>query len=58
MLQIADLYLYPIAKGGYDPTYRPYVELMEAGRLIDAKFNEADRPLLGIKYSCFDDSGS
>ena len=58
MLQIADLYLYPIAKGGYDPTYRPYVELLEAGRLIDAKLNEADRPLLGIKYSCFDGSGS
>jgi hypothetical protein len=54
MLQIADLYLYPIAKGGYDPSYRAYAELMNAGRLIDAVLKEEDRSLLGIKYSCFD----
>lgn len=58
MLQIADLYLYPIAKGGYDPAYRPYAALLQAGRLIDAQLEETDRPLLGIKYSCFDDVGS
>ncbi len=54
MLQIADLYLYPIAKGGYDSTYRAYIELMLAGRLIDAQLSVEDCPTLGIKYSCFD----
>lgn len=53
MLQIADLMLYPMAKGGYDPTYKPYVDLMAAGKLIDALLAPEDRPLLGIKYSCF-----
>ncbi len=54
MMQIADLYLYPMAKGGYDPTYRPYQLLMKSGRLIDAVLTEEERPTLGIKYSCFD----
>ena len=54
MLQIADLYLYPMAKAGYDAGYKPYLALMRAGRLIDAVLSSEDRPLLGIKYSCFD----
>ena len=54
MLQIADLYLYPMAKAGYDCGYGPYRALMEAERLIDAILPAEDRPLLGIKYSCFD----
>ena len=54
MLQIADLYLYPMAKAGYDASYKPYLALMRAGRLIDAVLSSEDRPLLGIKYSCFD----
>ena len=36
MLQIADLYLYPMAKAGYDASYKPYLALMRAGRLIDS----------------------
>ncbi len=54
MLQIADLYLYPMAKAGYDASYKPYLALMRAGRLIDKALPPEDRPLLGIKYSCFD----
>lgn len=54
MIQIADLFLYPMAKGGYDPSYRPYKALMDHKRLIDALLNEEERPSLGIKYSCFD----
>ena len=54
-IQIADLYLYPMAKGGYDPSYRPYKQLLEAQKIIDATLSEADIPTLGIKYSCFDD---
>lgn len=53
MIQIADLVLYPMAKGGYDPAYRAYVSLMEAGRLIDALLEPDARACLGIKYSCF-----
>ena len=53
MVQIADLLLYPVAKGGYDPSYKPYVDLMKAGRLIDAHLSAENRPNLGIKYSCF-----
>lgn len=54
MIQIADLVLYPMAKGGYDPTYRPYVSLMENKRLIDALLDPNERASLGIKYSCFE----
>lgn len=53
MIQIADLVLYPMAKAGYDPTYKPYRKLMEHGRLIDALLDPKDIPTLGIKYSCF-----
>ncbi len=54
MLQVADLYLYPMAKAGYDASYKPYLALMRAGRLIDSVLPPEDRQLLGIKYSCFD----
>lgn len=54
MLQIADLYLYPMAKAGYDASYKPHLALMKAGRLIDSVLSSENRPLLGIKYSCFD----
>ena len=54
MLQIADLYLYPMAKAGYDANYKPHVALMKAGRLIDSVLPPEDRPLLGVKCSCFD----
>jgi hypothetical protein len=54
MIQVADLYLYPMAKGGYEPDYSPYRALMGAARLIDATLNADELPHLGIKYSCFD----
>lgn len=53
MIQVADLVLYPMAKGGYDPTYGPFVRMMEADKLIDAVLPPEDRSKLGIKYSCF-----
>lgn len=53
MMQIADLVLYPMAKRGYDPNYRPYKKLMEHKKLIDAVLSLEDRPSQGIKYSCF-----
>ena len=53
-IQIADLLLYPIAKGGYDPEYRPYKDLKAAGKLIDDHLPDDLRSTCGIKYSCFD----
>ena len=54
MLQIGDLYLYPMAKAGYDASYKPCLALMRAGRLIDSVLSPENRPMLGTKYSCFD----
>jgi hypothetical protein len=54
MAQVADLYLFPIAKAGYDPNYGPYCALREAGRLIDAEIPADSVSSCGIKYSCFD----
>lgn len=53
-LQIADLVLFPIAKGRYQSDYRPYLELKEARKLIDDHLPEPLRAHCGIKYSCFD----
>ena len=53
MIQIADLYLYPMAKAGYDDNYKPYLALMKARRLIDSVLPPENRSLLGVKYSCF-----
>lgn len=52
-LQIADLYLYPMAKRGYDSTYNPWVKLYKAEKVIDALIPEEQWGNLGIKYSCF-----
>jgi hypothetical protein len=54
-LQIADLYLYPMVKGGYDKNYSLYKILKNRGKLIDSVLKEEDVPSLGIKYSCFGD---
>lgn len=54
-VQLADMYLYPMAKRKYDPTYNPWVKLFEHKKVIDALLPEADWPQLGIKYSCFDE---
>jgi hypothetical protein len=54
LAQIADLYTYPIARGGYDPDYFPYTQLRERNKLIDSFLATEEVPHLGIKYSCFD----
>jgi hypothetical protein len=54
LAQIADLYTYPIARGGYDSDYFPYVQLRDRNKLIDALLKTEEIPDLGIKYSCFD----
>lgn len=54
MAQIADLYTYPIARGGYDPEYGPYTQLKSNCRLLDCLLTGDEVPHLGIKYSCFE----
>lgn len=54
MAQIADLYAYPLARGGYDPEYFPYQQLRERKRVIDDHLTDEEIPHLGIKYSCFE----
>ena len=54
MAQIADLYTYPIARGGYESDYFPYTQLRERNKLIDCLLKEEEIPHLGIKYSCFE----
>jgi Protein of unknown function (DUF3800) len=52
--QMADIVLYPVVKGGYDPTYCPYQSLVAAKKLIDCALTEEEAKVMGIKYFCFD----
>jgi hypothetical protein len=54
MIQLADLYLWPMCQGGYDATYDPYCKLIRAQRLMDTVCPQSERESLGIKYYCFD----
>ena len=54
MVQLADLVLYAMARGGYDETYPPFRALYARGRIIDAVLKAEDVPTRGVKYSCFD----
>jgi hypothetical protein len=51
--QIADLLLYPLVKGKYDPSYRPYQLLKSSGKIIDDGL-AGGQLNLGVKYYCFD----
>ena len=52
LMQLADLVLWPICRGGYWPDDRAYGLLQSSGQLLDAHCSEANG-LMGIKYSCF-----
>lgn len=52
-LQIADLYVYPMVKFRYDPSYLPWHELYKSNRLIDSILESDQLFLNGIKYYCF-----
>jgi hypothetical protein len=54
MAQLADLYLWPIAIGGYDVSNRTYTRLMKDGKLIECTLPEEAWGALATKYSCFD----
>lgn len=53
LMQIADLVLWPICKGGYDPDDRVYKILKDAGKLLEVVCTDANG-LKGTKYYCFD----
>jgi hypothetical protein len=54
MIQLADLYLYPLCRSGYDQLYRPLKLLRENKKIIDLRLTDEEVPQLGVKYSCFD----
>lgn len=53
LMQIADLCLWPICSGGYQPQNKSLALLREHGKLLDSHCSESNG-LQGIKYSCFD----
>ena len=54
MIQIADLVLFPVAKGGYDSNYKAYRFLVDNNKIVDSDLTEVEKPSQGVKYSCFD----
>lgn len=54
LMQMADLYLWPMCMGGYNPQNRPYARLIEDRKLIDCTLEPEQVPALGIKYSCWE----
>jgi hypothetical protein len=54
LMQVADVLLWPMCIGGYDPSNRSYIALKDAGTLIDCKLAPEELPHKGIKYSCWD----
>jgi hypothetical protein len=53
-MQLADLVLWPMCMGGYDPHNVPYLSLRNAGTLIDTRLATTEIDERGIKYSCWD----
>jgi len=53
-MQIADVCLWPMCIGGYQPDNKPYVALRMARSLVDCKLSPDEVPTSGIKYSCWD----
>lgn len=56
ILQIADLCLYPVARGKDKPDDRAYLALKENQILIDSQLSLEEIESRGIKYYCFDNN--
>lgn len=54
MIQLADLVLWPMCIGGYDPNNRAFTAMHRSGTLIDTRLPAAQVATRGIKYSCWD----
>tara|TARA_R110002126_G_scaffold33707_1_gene105349 strand:+ start:266 stop:805 length:540 start_codon:yes stop_codon:yes gene_type:complete len=57
LCQIADLYLWPISIGGYEPSNHPYKRLMDGKCIIDAILDPEEISSRGVKYYCWDLEG-
>ena len=58
ILQVADLCLYPVARGKEKPENKAYVALKENSLLVDSKLSLESIESRGIKYYCFDNNPS
>lgn len=56
LLQVADSYIYAIARGKYDAKFHLWRHLICEGRIINFALNgDADKiRAMGVKYYCFD----
>lgn len=54
LMQIADMYLWPMCMGGYHRSNKPSVMLRDSGKLMDVVCGVSRVGELGIKYSCFE----
>jgi len=55
LMQLADLYLWPMCMGGYNKDNRPFKRLWDDKKLVDRQVDESNINELGIKYYCFKD---
>lgn len=53
-MQIADLFLWPMAMERYKPSGRAYAALRDAGRMIESILGQDEVRSRGTKYSCFE----
>lgn len=54
IMQLADLYLWPMAIGGYHRSNITYARLVQDGKLIDNIIPADEIRERGIKYSCWE----
>lgn len=54
LMQIADIYLWPICMGGYPEKNHPYAFLMRNNKLIECLLAPHEIETKGSKYFCFD----
>jgi hypothetical protein len=54
MMQIADSYVYAIAKGAYNKKFDLYRRMLERSKFVNSQVSGAQAGILGIKYYCFD----
>ena len=50
---MADLVLYPIARGAYEVQYGSHVHLWRANIIMDCDYTWEERTFVGTKYYCF-----
>lgn len=54
LLQIADSYIYSIARSKYDPKFGLYRQLRDRRKIINFVLSNEEIPSMGVKYYCFD----